>query len=119
MTTSEKTMTPLETLADAEREFAAGNLRKSSRILWNATEATFDMLAKTHGLDPSNHIAVATALDEKYDLGLYYRGSLSTAEGAKLIGTAPGAVRAALKKLEQAGLIRAEGKTRARRYYLR
>ena len=47
------------------------------------------------------------------------RGSLSTPEGAKLIGIAPGAVRAVLNKLEQAGLIRAEGKTRARRYYLR
>ncbi len=83
MTTTEKTMTPLDTLADAEREFSAGNLRKSSRILWNATEATFDMLAKAHGLDPSNHIAVATALDEKYDLGLYYRGSLTTAKSLR------------------------------------
>ena len=47
------------------------------------------------------------------------RGSLSTPEGVKLIGIAPGAVRAVLNKLEQAGLVRAEGKTRARRYYLR
>ena len=47
------------------------------------------------------------------------QGSLSTPEGVKLIGIAPGAVRAVLNKLEQAGLIRAEGKTRARRYYLR
>ena len=47
------------------------------------------------------------------------RGSLSSPEGVKLIGIAPGAVRAVLNKLEQAGLIRAEGKTRARRYYLR
>ena len=76
MTTTEKAITPLESLADAEREFKAGNHREASRILWNATEATFDMLAKAHGLDPSNHIAVATALDEKYDLGLYYRSRL-------------------------------------------
>ena len=47
------------------------------------------------------------------------RGSLSTPEGVKLIGIAPGAVRAVLNKLKQAGLIRAEGKTRGRRYYLR
>ena len=47
------------------------------------------------------------------------RGSLSTPEAVKLIGTAPAAVRALFHKLVQAGLIRAEGKTRARRYYLR
>ena len=47
------------------------------------------------------------------------RGSLSTPEGVKLIGTAPATVRALFHKLVQAGLIRAEGKTRARRYYLR
>ena len=76
MTTTEKTMTPLESLEVAEREFESGNHRKASRILWKATEATFDMLAKAHGLDPSNHIAVATALDEKYDLRLYYRSKL-------------------------------------------
>ena len=47
------------------------------------------------------------------------RGSLSTPEGVKLIGIAPGAVRAVLNKLAQAGLIRAEGKTRGRRYFIR
>ena len=47
------------------------------------------------------------------------KGNLSTPEGVRLLGIAPGAVRAVLNKLEQAGLIRAEGKTRARRYYLR
>ena len=73
---TEKTMTPLESLDVAEREFESGNHREASRLLWKATEATFDMLAKAHGLDPSNHIAVATALDEKYDLGLYYRSRL-------------------------------------------
>ena len=83
MATTEKSVTPLETLADAEREFAAGNYRESSRILWEVTEATFNMLARAHGLDPSNHIAVATALDEKYDLGLYYRGKLSTGKSLR------------------------------------
>ena len=47
------------------------------------------------------------------------RGSLSTPEGVKLIGATPAAVRALFHKLVQAGLIRAEGKTRARRYVLR
>ena len=78
MTTTEKTMTPLETLDLAEKEFESGNHREASALLWKATEATFDMLAKVHGLDPSNHMAVATALDEKYNLRLYYRGKLIT-----------------------------------------
>ena len=47
------------------------------------------------------------------------RGSLSTPEGVKLIGAAPATIRGLFHKLLQAGLIRAEGKTRARRYYLR
>ena len=83
LTTTEKTMTPLESLDVAEREFESGNHREASRILWKATEATFDMLAKAHGLDPSNHIAVATALDEKYDLRLHYRGNLVTAKSLR------------------------------------
>ena len=83
MTTTEKTVTPLKSLDVAEREFESGNHREASRILWNATEATFDMLAEAHGLDPSNHIAVAAALDEKYALGLYYRGKLSTGKSLR------------------------------------
>ena len=47
------------------------------------------------------------------------RGSLSTTEGVKALGTSPATVRNLLNKLEQAGLVRAEGNTRARRYYLR
>ena len=47
------------------------------------------------------------------------RGSLSTTEGAKVLGASAAAVRSTLRKLEQAGLVRAEGNTRARRYYLR
>ncbi len=46
------------------------------------------------------------------------RGSLSTPEGVKLIGAAPATIRALFHKLVQARLIRAEGKTRARRHYL-
>jgi chaperonin GroEL (HSP60 family) len=71
-------MTTLESLDVAEREFESGNHREASRILWKATEATFDMLAKAHGLDSSDHIAVATELDQKYDLRFYYRGKLIT-----------------------------------------
>ena len=47
------------------------------------------------------------------------RGSLSTTEGVNALGTSPATVRNLLNKLEQAGLVRAEGNTRARRYYLR
>ena len=51
--------------------------------------------------------------------GIRRRRSLSTPEGVKLTGTTPAAVRALFHKLLHAGLIRAEGKTRARRYFLR
>ena len=47
------------------------------------------------------------------------RGSLATAECAQLTGATPAAARATLNKLIQAGLVRAEGNTRARRYHLR
>ena len=47
------------------------------------------------------------------------RGSLSTTEGAQVLGASAAAVRSTLRKLEQAGLVRAEGNTRARRYFLR
>ena len=45
------------------------------------------------------------------------RGSLSTVEGADLIGEQLGVVRNLLNDLVRAGLARAEGRTRARRYY--
>ena len=51
--------------------------------------------------------------------GIRRRGSLSTPQGVKLIGAPPATVRALFHKLLHAGLIRAEGKTRARRYFLR
>ena len=46
------------------------------------------------------------------------RGSLTTTEGTALIGALPNKVRRLLNELVQAGLVRAEGQTRARRYYL-
>jgi ATP-dependent DNA helicase RecG len=45
------------------------------------------------------------------------RGSLSTAEGARLLDEDMAAVRQLLNELASAGLVRAEGNTRARRYY--
>ena len=45
------------------------------------------------------------------------RGSISTAEGARLLDEHSGAVRNLLNQLVRAGLARAEGRTRARRYY--
>ena len=75
-TMNETEMTVLESLKAAEREFSAGNNRESSRILWQATRATFNMLAAAYGLDSSNHIAVAKALDEKEKRKYYYRGYL-------------------------------------------
>ena len=44
------------------------------------------------------------------------RGSISVAEGASLIDGSPAAARGLLNELVQAGLVRPEGRTRARRY---
>ena len=45
------------------------------------------------------------------------RGSLSTVEGARLLGEDRTAIRALLNELAAAGLVRAAGNTRARRYH--
>ena len=45
------------------------------------------------------------------------RGSLSTTDGVKLLGAPPATVRGLLNELVHAGLVRAEGRTRGRRYY--
>ena len=76
MTTTESKASTLESLDIAQREFEAGNYIESSRILWQATQATYRMMAKAHGLDPADHIAVARALDKKYNTGYYYSGYL-------------------------------------------
>ena len=47
------------------------------------------------------------------------RGSISTTEAALLVNATPVAARKLLDELEQAGLVHARGRTRARRYYLR
>ena len=45
------------------------------------------------------------------------RGSLSTCEGVELVGEPVAVVRGLLNGLVEEGLARAEGRTRARRYY--
>ena len=45
------------------------------------------------------------------------RGSISVAEGARLLDAPPAVVRGLLNELVRAGLTRAEGRTRARRYH--
>lgn len=45
------------------------------------------------------------------------RGSLSTVEGADLLGESVAAVRQMLNELTEAGSVRSAGRTRARRYY--
>lgn len=50
---------------------------------------------------------------------IHRRGSLSTAEGAQLIDEDMAVVRHLLNDLVRAGLARAEGRTRARRYFAR
>ena len=76
MNMPETKITTLESLEVAQREFDAGNYRKSSRILWQATRATYEMMARAHGLDPSNHSATARALDKKYNTRHHYLGYL-------------------------------------------
>lgn len=81
MSAPETEMHPLKALEAAEREYAAGNYVESSRILWQATEATYAMLAKAHGLDAADLYEVAKALDRKYGgddskSKYYYRGYL-------------------------------------------
>ena len=49
-----QTMTPLELLKAAEREYEADNDRESARLLAEATRAVFDMLAESRGIAPSD-----------------------------------------------------------------
>ena len=87
MSAPETEMHPLKALEAAEREYAAGNYVESSRILWQATQDTFSMLAKAHGLDAVDAGDIAEALDDERDgratgrgkhyyLGFYISGTL-------------------------------------------
>lgn len=83
MNTPETEIHPLKAVEAAEREYAAGNYVESSRILWQATEATYAMMAEAHGLGVGDLYEVADALDKKYGgddpkLKHYYSGYLTT-----------------------------------------
>ena len=76
MTTQIAKSAPLESLPAIEREFAAGNYVESSRMLWEATESTFLMLGKAHGLHTDDTRAIAHVLDEKHPGKYRYTGRL-------------------------------------------
>ena len=78
MTTQTKTMTPIEYVEAAELERAVGNDRESARLLADATDALFDMLAEARGFNPSDHLAVALALGKKEGCLYYYSDRLVT-----------------------------------------
>ena len=78
MTTTESKASTLESLDIAQREFEAGNYIESSRILWQATQATYRMMAKAHGLDSSDLSATARYLDKKYSTRYHYLGYLNS-----------------------------------------
>ena len=71
-------MTPLEYLACADREWAAGNHQEASALIWKATKATFVGLAKERGLEYDEElIELAKALEADGAVyQWYYRGSL-------------------------------------------
>ena len=55
----------LDSLDVAEREYAAGNHRESSRILWEATRTTFELMARARGMNTSDLLEITGALDEE------------------------------------------------------
>ncbi|MXX54087.1 MAG: hypothetical protein F4Z35_09295 [Dehalococcoidia bacterium] len=55
----------LDSLDVAGREYAAGNHRESSRILWEATRATFELMARVRGMNTSDLLEITRALDEE------------------------------------------------------
>ena len=75
-------MTPLEYLANADKEWAAGNDREAAGLLWVATRATFIGLAREKGYEDDEHLLrLARELDatgSKYDD--YFRLSLGVAK---------------------------------------
>ena len=71
-------MTPLEYLACADREMAAGNHREAAGLLWKATRSTFIALAQERRLDYDEYlIDLAKALESDGSVFEgYYRDSL-------------------------------------------
>ena len=55
----------LDSLDVAEREYAAGNHRESSRILWEATQSTFELMARVRGMNTLDLLEITRALDEE------------------------------------------------------
>ncbi len=55
----------LDSLDVARREYAAGNHRESSLILWEATRATFELMARARGMNTSDLLEITRALDEE------------------------------------------------------
>ena len=77
-------MTPIEYVEAAERERAVGNDRESARLLADATDALFGMLAEARGFDPSDHFAVALALGKKEGSLYYYSDRLVSGKTLRL-----------------------------------
>ncbi len=75
-------LTPLEYVAASKRERAGGNHRKAAALMWQATQATFVVLADAHGvkcpnLDYIDLIGVARALEANGSVTkFYYRSGL-------------------------------------------
>ena len=71
-------MTPLEYLACADREWAAGNHQEAAGLLWKATKATFVGLAEERGLEHDEYMLdLAKALEVKKESSQgYFVGSL-------------------------------------------
>ena len=84
MTTQVKTMTPIEYVEAAEREYAAGNDRESARLLADATDALFDMLAEARGFDPSDHLAMAIAMGKQEGRRFYYSDRFGAGRNLRL-----------------------------------
>ena len=86
MTTPEPAteMTPLEYLACADREWAAGNHQEAAGLLWKATKATFVGLAEERGLEHDEElIDLAKGLEAG---GTVYKGYFRLSLGvAKLM----------------------------------
>ncbi len=84
MTTQTKTITPVEYVEAAEREYAVGNDRESARLLADATDALFDMLAEASGFDPSDHLAMAIAMGKEEGRRFYYSDRFGAGRNLRL-----------------------------------
>ena len=75
-------LTPLEYMACADAEMAAGNHLQAASLLWKATKSTFIQLAQERGLDYDEYLidlAKALEADSAVPKG-YYRSNLGAAK---------------------------------------